>query len=267
MHSLSIPIKRRVRDAFERAVATYDSAAVVQRRVGDRLLEKLAWTENGAPENILDAGCGTGDGAGRLHRRWPGARVTGVDFAPAMLALARKNADRCLAADIEKLPFAPASFGLWWSNLSIQWCDARAAFREAARVLEPGGRIAFSTLCPGTFAELRAAFSGIDRHRHTLHFSVPDDLRNALEQAGLGGIRLLRERHAVFYPDLRALLRSIKDIGAQNVGEEGRQGMMGRSAWRKAAAAYEQFRTPDGLPASYDVLLGYAEKCEDSRFS
>jgi malonyl-CoA O-methyltransferase len=253
-------IKQRVRDAFDRAAATYDGAAVVQRRACERLQEELIWEGNDSPGNILDAGCGTGYGAGRLRQRWPEARIAGIDLAPAMLVLARKDMDHCQAADIEKLPFAPASFDLWWSNLSIQWCDARAAFREAARVLGPGGKIAFSTLCPGTFAELRAAFSDVDRHRHTLPFNEPEALRNALEQAGLRDIRLILEKHTVFYPDLKTLLRSIKDIGAQNVGEGGRHGMMGRAAWGKVVTAYEQFRTPDGLPASYSVLLGYAKK-------
>ena len=64
----------------------------------------------------------------------------------------------------------------------------------------------------------------------------------------------------IYYPELKSLLRSIKAIGAQNVGEGGRNGMMGRRAWQKVEAAYEQFRTPAGLPASYDVLLGYATK-------
>ena len=70
----------------------------------------------------------------------------------------------------------------------------------------------------------------------------------------------LQYGHTVFYPNLKSLLRSIKDIGAHNVGEDGRQGMLGRAAWRRIEAAYEQFRTPAGLPASYDVLLGYASK-------
>lgn len=257
MHPVSI--KQRVRDAFDRAAATYDGAAVVQRRVCDRLLEELAWTGE-APRRLLDAGCGTGYGAGQLRGRWPEAHITGIDFAPAMLDMARKEVDSCQAADIEKLPFAAASFDLWWSSLSIQWCNANTVFSEAARVLAPGGQLAFSTLCPDTFAEVRAAFAGIDHHRHTLPFNEPDAIRKALDQAGLHGIRLIRERHTVFYPDLKSLLRSIKDIGAHNVGEGGRPGMMGRAAWRKVEAAYEKFRTPGGLPASYDVLLGYANK-------
>jgi malonyl-CoA O-methyltransferase len=62
----------------------------------------------------------------------------------------------------------------------------------------------------------------------------------------------------VFYPDLKSLLRSVKDIGAHTVGEGARTGMLGRSAWQRVEAAYEAYRTPQGLPASYDVFLCYA---------
>lgn len=249
-------LKQRVRESFDRAAVTYDAAAIVQRRVCDHLLEQLP---DGAstPAHILDAGCGTGYGARRLRARFPAARITGVDFAPSMLEIATNATDACFAADIEHLPFDAGSFDLWWSSLTIQWCDAHTVFAEAARVLRPGGRVALSTLGPDTFFELREAFAGIDQHRHTLPFSEPVDIADALERAGFADLVLLRAPHIVHYPDLKTLLRAVKDIGAQNVGEGGRSGMMGRSSWRRVEAAYEQFRTPAGLPASYDVILAY----------
>lgn len=249
-------LKQRVRASFDRASLTYDDAATVQRQVCTRLCEAL--TVACAPERILDAGCGTGYGARLLRARWPAGSITGVDFAPAMLEIARHTTDACLSADIEELPFPDHSFDLWWSSLAIQWCDTDKVFREAARVLEPGGQLALSTLGLETFAELRAAFSGVDQHRHTLPFATPEVVGAALERAGFSHVRVLRERHAVFYPDLKSLLRSVKDIGAHTVGEGARAGMLGRGAWQQVEAAYEVYRTPQGLPASYDVLLCYA---------
>jgi malonyl-CoA O-methyltransferase len=256
-------IKQRVRDSFDRAATTYDAAAVVQRRVCERLLEehgKLDQSARRPAQQLLDAGCGTGYGARLLRGNWPQAHITGVDFAPAMLELARRDSDACCAADIEKLPFAAASFDLWWSSLSIQWCDADAVFSEAARVLKAGGQIALSTLGPNTFSELRQAFSGVDQHRHTLAFSAPEAISGALARAGFGCISLRRETHTLHYPDLKTLLRAVKAIGAHNVGAGGRSGMMGRQAWQQLEAAYEQQRQAAGLPASYDVILGFAKK-------
>jgi malonyl-CoA O-methyltransferase len=251
-------IKQRVRESFDRAASTYDAAAVVQRRVCDRLLDELDLEP--APTRILDAGCGTGYGARLLRERWPQAHLTGIDFAPAMLELAQRDVNECFAADIEKLPFADAHFDLWWSSLTVQWCDTDVVFLEAARVLKPGGQVAVSTLGPDTFSEMRAAFAGVDSHRHTLPFSESAKIGDALDRAGLRNLTLLREKHTVHYPDLKTLLRAVKAIGAQNVGEGARSGMMGRTAWQRVEAAYEQHRQPAGLPASYDVILGYAEK-------
>jgi len=212
------------------------------------------------PAHILDAGCGTGYGARRMHQRWPAAHITGVDFAPAMLSLAQYDSEACIAADIENLPFAEDCFDLWWSSLTIQWCDATSVFSEAARILKPGGLLALSTLGPQTFEALRAAFSGVDQYRHTLPFSEPDTIRAALASAGFSDITLLREKQSVYYGDLKTLLRSVKDIGAHNVGDGARSGMLGRVAWQQVEASYEQYREPAGLPASYDVILCYARK-------
>jgi len=255
-------IKQRVRESFDRAAVTYDAAAVVQRRVCDRLLEALEALERGEaqPMHILDAGCGTGYGSRLLRSRWPATHVTGVDFAPSMLEIASKATDACFAADIEKLPFEDQRFDLWWSSLTLQWCDTRAVFAEAARVLRPGGWLALSTLGPDTFHELRTAFASVDPHRHTLPFSEPEEIGAALKKTGFADLTLLREKHTVYYPDLKTLLRAVKAIGAQNVGEGGRSGMMGRKAWLQLEAAYENHREPAGLPASYDVILAYGKK-------
>lgn len=252
------PPRQRVRESFERAAASYDDAAVLQRQVCELLL--AAFDPPSPPESILDAGCGTGYGARLLRARWPKAVLVALDFAPAMLALARLDADLCLAGDIEALPCTDASFSVWWSNLTVQWCDAQLAFCEAWRVLCPGGQIALSTLGPGTFAELRAAFVGVDRHRHTLSFSEPAAVERALIGAGFSDIRLHRETIRLHYPDLKTLLRAVKDIGANSVGEGARSGLLGRAAWQRVQAAYEEYRTHAGLPASYDVILAYARK-------
>ena len=251
-------LKQRVRESFDRAAGTYDGAARVQRHVCERLLEQLDLP--GTPSHVLDAGCGTGYGARLLRTRWPDLSVIGVDFAPSMLKLAGHDLDACFTADIEALPFDAETFGLWWSSLSIQWCEPAKVFAEASRVLKPSGQLALSTLGPGTFNELREAFAGVDQHRHTLSFDGPESIGKQLADAQFHNISLIRENHTVHYPDLKMLLRAVKAIGAHNVGEGGRNGMMGRDAWKKLETAYERYREPAGLPASYDVIFVYANK-------
>src|ERR1700694_3338965 len=85
--------------------------------------ERAAWDRifglvlgGNGPLEALDAGCGTGFLSFELAAR--GHRVTGVDFAPAMVAEARRKAAargvpiRLEEADAEQLPFAPGSFDL-----------------------------------------------------------------------------------------------------------------------------------------------------------
>jgi len=253
-----VPTRQRVRESFERAAASYDEAAIVQRQVCQLLLDHFR--PGTMPGAIVDAGCGTGYGIGLLRRRWPEARIIAVDFAPAMLATARQGTDLCIAADIEALPCRDASCSIWWSNLSVQWCDPAAVCHEAHRVLCPGGELALSTLGPATFAELREAFADIDHHRHTISFSDPEAIAEALRRAGFAGISLHRQTVSQHYPDLGSLLRAVKDIGANSVGDGARSGMLGRRAWQRVQAAYERYRSSDGLPARYDVILAYANK-------
>ena len=73
--------RQAVRQSFNRAAASYDAAATLQRRVCELLLTELP---DAAPTAILDAGCGTGYGLGLLAGRWPRAHVIAADFASAM---------------------------------------------------------------------------------------------------------------------------------------------------------------------------------------
>lgn len=260
---MTLPEKHRIRDAFARAAASYDAAAVLQREVCARLLGALDAAQAPAPADILDAGCGTGYGARLLHGRWPQAAIVAADFAETMTATTRQNAPvgtACTVADIEALPFAGARFDLWWSSLTVQWCDAALVLAEAARVLRPQGRLALSTLGAGTYAELREAFAGVDRHRHTLDFAAADRLAENAAAAGLRDVRIERETVTLHYPDLKQLLGAVKAIGANALGAGRRSGMMGKTAWQALADAYERQRVTAGLPASYDVVLLTARK-------
>ncbi|MBI4995585.1 MAG: malonyl-ACP O-methyltransferase BioC [Rhodocyclales bacterium] len=249
--------KHAVRRSFDRAAASYDAAANLQRQVCQLLLAELA---EPAPARILDAGCGTGYALGLLAGRWPGAKFVAADFAPGMVAAAGGGRFPGICADIEALPFAAASFDLYWSSLSFQWCDTGRAVAEAARVLAPGGRLAVSSLAPGTLAELQEAFAGTDRHRHVLEFPPAAALAAACATAGLADARLERRTLRFHHGDLAALLRELKALGANQVGAKRRPGLMGRAAWQTVERRYEAWRTPAGLPATFEVVLCTASK-------
>lgn len=248
------PAKARVRLSFERAAATYDCAADVQRRICDRLAAGLPLL---TPARLLDAGCGTGYALPLLQARFPAAQAFALDLSAAMLA---RIAAPCLrlVGDLEQLPLADASLDLYWTSLAVQWCELAAVLGEAARTLRPDGWLALATLGPATFGELRHAFAGVDEHAHTLPFHPPEEVGEIAAAAGLAVVDVRRHREIAYYADFRSLLQAVKAVGANQLGRGRRTGLLSRAGFARAEAALESLRTPAGLPLTYDVITLYA---------
>lgn len=264
------PVKRDVRRAFDRAAATYDGAAVLQREVGSRLLEHLDPMRL-EPKRVLDLGCGTGHAFEPLARRYPRAALVALDLAPAMLAKSRERAPwwrralggpapALVCADAESLPLADRALQLVFSNLALQWCDPARVFAEAARVLEPGGLLLFSTFGPDTLKELRAAFAEADGAPHVNAFTDMHDLGDALVAAGLADPVMDMETITMEYDTAEAVARDLKAIGAVNSLAARSRGLPGRARWQRMVAAYERFRRDGRLPATFEVVYGHAWK-------
>lgn len=122
-------------------------------RITDALEEQLLVKLIGpvAGQRLLDVGCGDGRLALTLTRR--GARVTGVDTSPAMLAAARARLEAAALpatlkqADVMSLPFADDSFDIVTAVTVLCFiADAERAVAEMARVLAPRGRLVVGEL-------------------------------------------------------------------------------------------------------------------------
>ena len=258
-------IKARVSAAFDRAAASYDALAQFQHRVCERLFSTLPATRPLAPDHhvlrILDGGCGPGYGASLLRGHWPDAFILGCDLAPEMARQTSARGMSAVCGDLEKLPFADASFDVIWSSLALQWCDPTLAYAELERVLTPGGILIFSTLGPTTLHELASVFGTVDTHRHVLPFASGVDLEGALSDAGFARTAITCEDWITRHTDFSSLLTTIRGIGANQVGSNQRRSLMGKNAWQAAKAQYELLRGQDGmLPLTYEVILGWAEK-------
>jgi malonyl-CoA O-methyltransferase len=275
MAEATLPVKRDVRRAFERAARTYDEAAVLQREVASRLLEHLDPIRT-EPKRVLDLGCGTGESLAALQRRYARASVIGLDLAHAMLVRAEARAPwwrrtlgrpntALVCADAEALPFAPASVDLVFSNLALQWCDPVRVFAECARILAPQGLFLFSTFGPDTLAELRSAFASTGGGAHVNTFIDMHDLGDALVASGFADPVMEMEVLTLEYADVNAVARDLKALGAVNALPGRARGLSGRGRWTRMTQAYERFRRNGALPATFEVVYGHAWKVPPKR--
>ncbi len=172
----------------------------------------LALTQIAPGMTVLDLGSGAGfDAFLALSRVGPAGRVIGVDMTDDMLALARQNAEKRGASNvefrkgfIEDLPVESGTVDYVISNCVINLSpDKPAVFREIARVLKPGGRFAVSDIVllkhlPEQITKDITAYVGC--------ISGASLLTEYLQTALKAGLRDLSIPHIAYGPDLVKLL-------------------------------------------------------------
>ena len=129
----------------------------------------------------------------------PEGRAIGIDMTPAMLERARANAKaggytnvEFYQSTIDKIPLPDASVDCVISNCALNLApDKPAVFREIARVLKPGGRVAVSDIAlkrelPEAVAKSVAAYVGCIAGAILI-----DDYRNGLLAAGFEHVEIV----------------------------------------------------------------------------
>jgi trans-aconitate 2-methyltransferase len=145
------------------------------------------------PAEVVDLGCGPGTMTGALARRWPAARVVGVDSSPQMVAAAMQVPGIEVArTDLrEWRPSRPVDILV--SNATLQWVpDHLELLPTLASFLAPGGWLAFQV--PGNFGEpshvLLREQAAAPAWRGRLDVEWPDSAEPAAYSSALLGLGL-----------------------------------------------------------------------------
>ena len=210
-------------------------AALARRRlestaVADECAGRLAERVEGLrvpPGLVLDAGCG--GRPGRPAAAALGREVVGVDWCLPRLPAG------AVAADIQSLPFAAATFGSVWCSLCLPWAASPVrALLELRRVLADGGLCLLATLGPDSLQEVRTAFA--DGRPHSMGFLDLHDLGDMLMRCGFAEPVVESETFTFEYAGGRQLLAELAAWGA--LAAPGmHKGLTGRGTLAAAAAA------------------------------
>ena len=167
-------------------------------------------------ETVLDLGSGGGiDVLLSARRVGPSGKAYGLDMTDEMLDLARRNQREAgvtnvefLRGTIESIPLPADSVDVVISNCVINLsADKPAVFREAARVLRPGGRLAVTDIVADPEMDERTRR---DMHQWTGCIAgamTPREFRTELESAGFEDVEV-RETHRVHEHAGSAIVRA-----------------------------------------------------------
>jgi SAM-dependent methyltransferase len=192
-------------DDFDRSVAAYH----------EPLLDAAAIT---ADDRVLDIGCGNGQTTLDAARRASDGWAVGVDLSPQMLDVARQRAARdgvenvsFERVDAQEHPFDRESFAVALSRTGTMFLgDPVAGFRNIARAVQPGGRLALLTWQPLSENEWIPAFAtALAAGRPVpapppnapgpFALSDPDRVRAILSDAGYVEVQLDGRRETMWF--------------------------------------------------------------------
>jgi SAM-dependent methyltransferase len=221
----------------------------------------------GPQDAVLDLACGTGNAA--FHAVDRGARVTGVDLEPALLALAReRDADGrvdWLVGDVAALRLPDRHFSAVVSVFGVMYAtDATAAARELSRISAPAARIVLAAWPPDSLMPAMGRALGpylpppLPGADPPSRWGVEDDVGALLEAAGIELVGA--DRHALslsFADRSRAADFFIRTAG-HVVSERGRLEAEGRwgDLGREVLTLIDDRARP-GMDGAVAIVLDY----------
>lgn len=250
--------QQRIQHSFAQAAMNYDHWSGLQQQSMQVLLSMLHsdWPWQGS---VADIGGGTGELLYRLQEAGASCPIL-LDIAWPMLKMAQERGVHLpLQGQMDALPLRTGCMDALVSNFAMQWSRGpESVLAECWRVLRHGGYLAMAVPIAGSLDEIRWAWQ---------QAGLQDPV-NPLATQGTWEHALARRwkivaMHAgsvqVAYPDARVGLRALSALGASAQAQP-RQGLLGRSAFAQAQAAWFKFSDEQGYRLRYDVLWWIVQK-------
>lgn len=237
-----------------------DWADIQERQFESAYLAVFERVGLGRATSYCDVGCGSGLAASLAASR--GAKVSGLDAAENLLAIARDRvpAGDFRAGDLEDLPFENLAFDVVTGFNSFQYAgNPVTALREAKRIAKKGGCVVIMTWGPPEgmqAASLVAALKPLlppppPGAPGPFALSEKAALTALVESAGLKPIDIEDVDCVWSYPDLATALRG---LGSSGVAVRAAENTTQDAVDRAHAAALETFVRPDG---SYEIRAAF----------
>ena len=254
------------RRRLDRAAPRFGTAGFLTERAAQDAAERLSMILRDFP---LAVDLAARDGAfARALRDSPAAARVGTlieaDLSPAMLGLAAGDRTRLrLAADEERLPFAPESLNLAVSLLSLHWTnDLVGALIQIRRALKPDGLFLGAFLGGATLTELRQSLLEAEDEvsggagPRVSPFADGLDTAGLLQRAGFALPVADLDRVTVRYADPLRLMADLRAMGETNVLVDRPRRPLTRAVLARTFEIYaERFALPDGrIPATFEII-------------
>ena len=135
--------KSLVRSSFNSAAKSYEEVAILQREIGQRLLQRLELI-NIQPQRVIDIGAGIGTQSKLLAQYYKNAKIIALDLSINMLQHGKDRTNtkhHYVCGDAECLPFPDNYFDCVIVGFGLRNVTRKDdALRSMVRVLKPGGR-------------------------------------------------------------------------------------------------------------------------------
>lgn len=240
------------RNRAAKSFATYD---FLLNEAVDRLAERLDDTSR-MFSSVLDIGCHTGQMQRIIGQRKGIERFIQCDIAEAMV---RQATGMRVAADEEYLPFAPGSFDLVISALSLHWVnDLPGTLVQIRKLLKPDGVIFISMLGGRTLHELRhaALLAGEGRgvSPRVAPFVDVKDAGALLQRAGFSMPVADSDTVNVSYSSALRLMQDLHGMGEGNILVQSQKHLNTAEALATIAVHYPRLEDEEGIAATFEIV-------------